>query len=101
MKFSDRTDFDAEDVVATFNAILDERSASTEASNWDMVEKVTTKGSSVEFQLKYPFAEFDHQLQNGIAPSEAFDFANLGLAEKSELNTKPVGTGPYKLASLR
>ncbi|APT85053.1 hypothetical protein CAQU_08185 [Corynebacterium aquilae DSM 44791] len=101
IKFSDGTDFGPEDVVATFKAIQDERSASEEASTWDFVKSVEEKDGNVVFTLERPFAEFPRLLLNGIAPSEAFDFNNLGPAEDSELNTKPVGTGPYKLESLR
>lgn len=101
VKFSDGTDFDAKDVAATYRAILDERSASAEVSSWEMLDKVEADGNKAIFHLKYSYPEFDYLLVNGIAPSEAFDFDNLGPAEKSSLNTKPIGTGPYKLESLR
>lgn len=72
--FSDGSSFGAEDVVATYKAILDERSASGEAPNWDMLKDVRSDGNNVIFELNIPYAEFDHQLLNGIAPSEAFNF---------------------------
>lgn len=99
--FSDGSTFGPEDVVATYKAILDERSASTEAPVWEMIDEVRADGNQVIFELKFPYAEFDHQLLNGIAPEEAFDFADLQPAEESSLNTKPVGTGPYELKQLR
>ena len=99
--FSDGSSFGSEDVVATYKAILDERSASAEAPNWEMLKDVSADGDKVIFELNIPYAEFDHQLLNGIAPSEAFDFNDLKPADDSELNTKPVGTGPYKLEQLR
>ncbi|MDO5030867.1 MAG: ABC transporter substrate-binding protein [Corynebacterium sp.] len=99
--FSDGSTFGPEDVVATYKAILDERSASSEALVWEMLDDVRADGNKVVFELNIPYAEFDHQLLNGIAPSEAFDFENLKPAEESSLNTKPVGTGPFKLESLR
>ncbi|ASE57309.1 MULTISPECIES: ABC transporter substrate-binding protein [Corynebacterium] len=99
--FSDGTTFGPEDVVATYKAILDERSASSEAPNWEMLDEVHADGDKVVFELNIPYAEFDHQLLNGIAPSEAFNFDDLKPAEDSDLNTKPVGTGPFKLESLR
>ncbi len=101
VRFSDGTTFGPEDVVATFKALLDPRSASSEISAWDEVEKVEAEGSAVKFTLKEPLAEFGRRLLNSIAPSEAFDFANLGKAENSSLNDKPIGTGPYVLTELR
>ncbi|MFD1744876.1 ABC transporter substrate-binding protein [Rhizobium helianthi] len=99
--FSDGTTFGPEDVVATFKALLDPRSASSEIAGWDNIEKVEAAGDSVRFTLKTPLAEFDRRLLNVIAPSEAFDFDKLGPAEDSPLNSKPVGTGPYVLSELR
>lgn len=101
ISFSDGSTFGPEDVVATYKAILDERSASSEAPNWEMLEDVRADGNKVVFELSIPYAEFDHQLLNGIAPSEAFDFDDLKPAEDSDLNANPVGTGPYKLEQLR
>ena len=68
--FSDGSSFGSEDVVATYKAILDERSASAEAPNWEMLKDVSADGDKVIFELNIPYAEFDHQLLNGIAPSE-------------------------------
>lgn len=101
VKFSDGSAFDANDVAATYRALLDKRSASSEVSSWEMLDTVETQGNKAVFKLKYSYPEFDHLLLNGIAPSESFDFNNLESADKSPLNTHPIGTGPYKLESLR
>lgn len=99
--FSDGSSFGAEDVVATYQALIDPRSASPEISTWDNIEKVIAKENSVQFILKEPLADFDRRLINGIAPSEAFNFKDLGPAGSSSLNNKPLGTGPYVLSELR
>lgn len=99
--FSDGTSFGPEDVVATFRAILDPRSASPEIAKWDNVAKVEAAAGAVKFTLKEPFGDFDRKLLNAIAPSEAFDFTHLDKAEDSRLNDHPVGTGPYVLSELR
>ena len=101
IKFSDGTSFGPEDVVATYQAFIDPRSASSEIATWDNIEKVEATSDAVAFTLKEPMANFDRRLINGIAPSEAFDFANLNKAEASSLNTHPVGTGAYELTELR
>lgn len=101
IRFSDGTSFGPEDVIATFRALLDPRSASSEIAAWDSIDTVRQVGDSAQFILKTPVPDFDRRLLNAIAPSEAFDFNNLGKAQDSPLNSKPVGTGPYKLAELR
>ncbi|MCM7487432.1 ABC transporter substrate-binding protein [Enterobacter kobei] len=101
IKFSDGTTFGPEDVVATYQAFIDPRSASSEIATWDNIEKVEATTGAVVFTLKEPMANFDRRLINGIAPSEAFDFAHLNKAEMSSLNQHPIGTGPYALSELR
>ncbi|TFV44628.1 ABC transporter substrate-binding protein [Blastococcus sp. TF02A_35] len=98
--FSDGTSFGPEDVVATYRAVLDPASASPIAGNFAMVESVRPVGErTVVFRLAYPYAAFPVKLLLGIAPSEAL--ATPGPAEESELNTRPVGTGPFVLAERR
>ncbi|MGJ8515463.1 ABC transporter substrate-binding protein [Carnimonas bestiolae] len=99
--FSNGASFGAADVVATYRALLDPRSASSEIAAWDNLEKVTADGANVVFHLKEPMADFDRRLINVIAPASAFDFAHLGRAEQASLNHHPIGTGPYALTSLR
>jgi len=99
--FSDGTTFGPEDVVATFNALRDPRSASSEISAWDDIKKVEAEKDAIKFTLKEPLPGFDHRLLNSIAPSEAFNFDHLEKAENSSLNSKLIGTGPYVLTELR
>lgn len=99
VKFHDGSTFEAEDVVATYKAILDEGSASELAGDFPMLESVEAKdANTVEFKLKQPYTPFIHLLATSIVPSE---MAKPGTpVTELELNTKPVGTGPYKLESL-
>ena len=97
--FSDGSTFEAADVVATYEAIEDPASASEVRSSFDMITSVVELDPhTVEFRLAHPYAAFETKLLIGIAASEAL--AEPGLAAESELNTAPVGTGPYKLVDL-
>ncbi|MDV6301008.1 MULTISPECIES: ABC transporter substrate-binding protein [Rhodococcus] len=97
--FSDGSAFDAADVVATYEAILDPASASEARSSFDMIDEVVAiDDSTVEFRLAYSYAPFPTKLLIGIVPSEAV--AEPGLAAESPLNRAPVGTGPYVLVDL-
>lgn len=99
VKFHDGTAFDSKDVAATYRAIIDPASASPVADDYKLIDKVETPdASTVVFRLKAPNAGFASRLLLGIAPSEKL---TGGSAEKSSLNTKPVGTGPFKLTSLK
>jgi len=100
VRFHDGSTFGAEDVVATFEAILDADVASPLATTFDMVERVEAVDEhEVVFHLAYPYAPFASTLLLGIAPSEQ---VNAGVpVEEWDLNTQPVGTGPYRLEDLR
>lgn len=95
--FHDGTSLGPEDVVATYRTILDPASGSDIASSLDMVSTVAADGDEIVFTLKYPYTDFPSRLLVGIAPSEAL---TAGKAEDSPLNTRPIGTGPYRLAEL-
>ncbi|MEU5692565.1 ABC transporter substrate-binding protein [Actinosynnema sp. NPDC020468] len=92
--FTDGTTFGPEDVVATYKALLDPASGSTERSSFARltgVEQLDTH--TVRFALAKPWAAFPNLLVLGVLPSEAF---GVPLAE-----VKPVGTGPYKVADWK
>ena len=71
--FSDGTSFGAENVVATYQAIINPAVTSTELVRWQNLASVEMMGANqILFRLK-----------------------------DSSLNTTPVGTGPYQLSELR
>lgn len=99
--FHDGSTFDAADVIATYEAVLDPASASEIASAFEMINRVTASttdaGDSVTFTLNYSYADFPARMLLAIAPEEKL---TGGPASESSLNREPVGTGPYTLAEL-
>ncbi|WP_116112006.1 ABC transporter substrate-binding protein [Austwickia chelonae] len=94
--FSDDSTFDAEDVVATYRNLIDPKVAASSASDLAMLDSVeAVDPHTVKFTLKKPYAEFSSRMLFGIAPSEKLDGSPV---DKSPLNSKPIGTGPYVLA---
>ncbi|TCO56620.1 ABC transporter substrate-binding protein [Actinocrispum wychmicini] len=120
VKFADGSAFDAQDVIATYKALLDPAYQSPLRDRYSMITNVTEvptttpsattapptssrpptsattppKGSVVRFDLAQPYAPFPDLLVLGILPSEAF-------AQPAPVNQPgaqaPVGTGPYQL----
>ncbi len=85
--FSDGTPFEAQDVVATYQAA---RTAEIR-DRFTMLSNVTAlDASTVRFDLTAPYAPFPELLVLGILPSEAL--------ATPELPDPLVGTGPYRLA---
>ncbi|KAA5831173.1 ABC transporter substrate-binding protein [Saccharopolyspora hirsuta] len=100
VRFHDGTPFDAEDVVATYKAAVDPAYASTISSDYEMLADVRALDPhTVQFDLKIPYSAWPSKLVLGIVPNEKL--ATPQPQENSELNTKPVGTGPYKLVEWR
>nr|WP_246330895.1 ABC transporter substrate-binding protein [Saccharopolyspora hordei] len=100
VRFHDGTPFDAEDVVATYHAAIDPAYASTVSSDYAMLADVRALDPhTVQFDLKIPYSAWPSKLVLGIVPSEKL--ATPEPLENSELNTKPVGTGPYELVEWR
>ncbi|HWN28428.1 MAG TPA: ABC transporter substrate-binding protein, partial [Actinomycetospora sp.] len=98
--FHDGSPFDAQDVVATYSAVLDPTRAATVASGFPMVRAVSAVDpSTVRFDLTYPFLLFPGRLTLPIVPSEAL--ATPGPASDLALGTQPVGTGPYRMVEWR
>lgn len=96
--FSDGSAFDADDVVATYSAVLDPATASEVAGSYSMIESVTaTDEHRVRFTLRYPYYAMPARMTLGITPSEEI---TPGPAADSERNRAPVGTGPYLLSDL-
>ncbi|TCP45455.1 peptide/nickel transport system substrate-binding protein [Tamaricihabitans halophyticus] len=98
--FHDGSELDADDVVATYNALIDPAYASTLSSEFRMLDKVTkVDANTVRFSLKFSYAAWPAKMVLGIVPSEAL--RNKAPLEDSALNSEPVGTGPYKLVDWR
>lgn len=91
VKFSDGSDFDAEDVVFTYKTVK-ENQANNENVDLTRLDKVTALDNhTVEFKLSEAYSPFlDTIAMLQIVPSDAYD---------SELfDTQPIGTGAYKVS---
>ncbi|NEA99326.1 ABC transporter substrate-binding protein [Streptomyces sp. SID13726] len=97
VRFSDGEQLTAQDVVFTYETVLDEKTNNTGRSELDAVKDVKAVGDDkVVFTLKYPYAPFAGRTVLPIVPEHiaAGQDPNTG-----SFNTEPVGTGPYVLSS--
>lgn len=91
--FHDGTPVTADDVVFSFERVLNPDNASLYASFIPFVDKVTKKDdSTVTVALKYPFSLVAERLAVvKIVPKAAVE------ADAKAFDLNPVGTGPYKM----
>ncbi|BFN17995.1 ABC transporter substrate-binding protein [Corynebacterium ulcerans] len=100
VKFSDGSDFDAQDVKASYDMARNIDAGSQIVARYEVIKEVEVKDPhTVVFKLNHPLAEMNSRLLYAIAPSEKLK--EDGPITKAELNTKPVGTGAYKLVENR
>lgn len=96
VKWHDGTLFSAEDVVFTFETILDRRTNTVRRSNF-VIDGVPIKFTAlsptkVEAVLSKPFAPFLSNLTIGILPKHILKSEDINT---SSFNRNPVGTGPF------
>lgn len=87
--------FTSEDVVFTFQRILDPATASPGRSIFTMIDRVEAVGPlTVRFVLNQPFADFPISVGG--------TFARILPADRPEnIGTAPSGTGPFQLAEFQ
>ncbi|MEU8340834.1 peptide/nickel transport system substrate-binding protein [Actinomadura meyerae] len=94
-KFHDGSAVTADDVVFSFERVLDEKNASLFIQFLPFLDGVKkVDASTVEFKLKYAFALFAERLSVvKVVPKKLVE------ADQKKFDSLPVGSGPYKLAS--
>jgi peptide/nickel transport system substrate-binding protein len=98
LAFHDGSPCTAADVVATFEAILDAKTASPARQNVGPIAKVVAKDdSTVVFNLSAPFADLPVTLAYTNAKIVPAAVIKSGL---EKLDRQAVGTGPFKLVSF-
>ncbi|HZV24692.1 MAG TPA: ABC transporter substrate-binding protein, partial [Acidothermaceae bacterium] len=97
VKWSDGTAFTPADVVFTFN-LLKKFPALDLQGVWQQISGVTASGNNVTVTFKTPNVPFAATIaQTPIVPQHLW----ASVADPAKFaNTKPVGTGPYTLASF-
>ncbi|MFF0744928.1 ABC transporter substrate-binding protein [Streptomyces sp. NPDC004111] len=93
--FHDGSAVTADDVVFSFERVLDPKNASLMAQFVPFIDKVNAVDpGTVEFKLKHPFALFPSRISVvRIVPRK------IAGADAKAFDAKPVGSGPYRFVS--
>lgn len=97
LTFHDGSPITTDDILFTINTIKDPVNKSPRKSNWDgvIVQKVDDK--TISFILKQPYATFLENTTLGIMPVKLWAGSPVEL---NDLNTKPIGSGPYVIKNV-
>jgi peptide/nickel transport system substrate-binding protein len=104
VKWHDGAPFTADDVVFTYQTIVDPKTPSPYKSEYALVESVTAEGPGVvRVRYSQPFAKALMNWQTAMLPKHLLErYVREGKIREAPQNwTAPVGTGPYRFKELR
>ncbi len=99
-EFHDGHPVRAEDVTFTIKAIQNSQINSPKQAQWQNVSVSAVNDTTVRFELPESFAGLPANATVGILPKHLWQDESGQSFPFSELNTRPVGAGPYEVASV-
>lgn len=91
----------AADVAFTIRSLQDPANASPRRADFIDITVEARDEQTVVFTLPHPNAAFLYALTIGIIPEHRWGTIPSSNARLAELNTKPVGAGPFQLKSIK
>lgn len=89
-----------DDIIFTIDAIKNSEYRSPLRASLSSVEAEKIDDLTIKLTLSAPYAPFLEVLTFGILPKNIWENVSPSAAASSELNLKPIGSGPYKFKSL-
>ncbi|MFA6251045.1 MAG: peptide ABC transporter substrate-binding protein [Candidatus Paceibacterota bacterium] len=99
-KFHNGTKVTADDVIFTIEKIKDPIIKSPRKMGWDGVSISKIDDYTITFNLAQPYISFLDNTTIGILPSKVWKNVNPNEFNLSTLNTKAIGSGPYKVRTV-
>jgi peptide/nickel transport system substrate-binding protein len=101
VKFHDSTPLTAHDVAFTIQLIQDADLKSPLRGNWTEVLVEEVGEYELNIILKEAYAPFVENFTVGIMPAHIWSNLSIGQMPFSQLNTEPVGSGPFEVTAAR
>lgn len=98
--FHDGVRVTAEDIAFTVEKAQDTIIKSPRRALWADVTTEVINSREIKFTLKHPFAPFIYNTTLGILPKHLWKDISPDSFVFSDLNTNPVGSGPYEIDSI-
>lgn len=99
--FHDGVPVTADDVVFTIITAQNPELKSPKRSNWEGVSIEKGDDRKIIFRLKQPYAPFLQNMTLGILPKHIWQEVEINQFNLTVFNTEPIGSGPYKIKSLK
>lgn len=98
--FHDGTKVTADDIAFTIERAQDGSLLSPRKANWDGVRVEKISETEISFSLKQPYSPFIQNTTLGILPKHIWSKTTIEEFPFSQFNTKPIGSGEYKISSI-
>jgi peptide/nickel transport system substrate-binding protein len=101
LEFHDGEPVTSADILFTIKSVQNELLKSPKRPNWIGVEAESIDERTIVFHLKQPYAPFLDNATLGILPKHIWQNLDAEQFPFSQFNIEPVGSGPYKLKSIK
>ena len=91
----------AGDIVYTINTLKDPIIKSPKAVSWEGVEVESLGPEKIIFRLSKPFPDFLSLTTLGIVPKHLWQDIEPSNIAFDDLNSEPIGSGPYKIKKVK
>ena len=98
--FHDGVRVTAEDIAFTIEKAQDSIIKSPRRALWNDITVEVVNSREIKFILKHPFAPFIYNTTLGILPKHLWKDISTESFVFSDLNSNPIGAGPYMLDSI-
>ena len=98
--FQDGTPVTADDVAFTVAKVQDPALNSPQEANWTGVTVTEINPHTIQFVLTQAYAPFIENLTMGILPKHLWGSISDDQFDLSQLNTSPVGSGPFTVVGI-
>lgn len=101
LEFHDGKPLTADDVVFTVEKIINPSIKSPRRATWEGITAVKIDERTVQFTLKKSYSGFLDATTIGILPKHLWSDVSDQEFPLSDLNKNAIGTGPYKISSVK
>ncbi len=101
VKWHDGFPLNADDVVFTLKILQNNDYGSIQRINWQGVDVEKVNDYTIKLKLKNKYAQFLNNTTLGILPKHLWENVKPSLFSFSDLNLKPIGSGPYQFKKLK
>lgn len=91
----------ANDIIFTINLLSNPDFKSPLRSNWQGIETSLVDGYTINFKISSPYVGFLNNLTFGILPEHIWGNLEPEKFALTKFNTEPIGSGPYKYATMQ